>query len=300
MTSMKKLIAVLAVSLPLATLAQQAAPPAAPLYQIVRHPERQRAVLRGLEADRSRWSERRPAASASRSTRPTSASAARPTPASSASASSTSARPAATVDGSAPRRARPPVLCNRNSRLGLTHEYGTLFYGNWDSPYKAAWYGTKADDAFGNTDIYDAAGHHGQPGRQDHVDGGLAPLLAQPARRANAAAPSTVRAANTIAYHSPKFQGAQVKLQVTPNENATVDGTQTGNLYSAVVNYDRGPISVLAAWERHDDWAWPRRHRRHRLRRRPRTRSTRPSRSARATSTPTSTARPPSARCGST
>jgi hypothetical protein len=48
-------------------------------------------------------------------------------------------------------------ICNRNSRIGIGSDFGTLFYGNWDSPYKALAYGTKADDPFGNTDVYDAA-----------------------------------------------------------------------------------------------------------------------------------------------
>ena len=64
-----------------------------------------------------------------------------------------------------------------------------------------------------------------------------------------------VRAANTLAYHSPKFQGAQIKAQISPNENASNNGAFTGNLYSVGFNYDRGPLSVLAAYERHDDWA---------------------------------------------
>jgi hypothetical protein len=278
MTSLKKLIAVLAVTLPLAATAQQAAPPAAPLYQWY-----------GTLNVNGQYYE-----------------ASKPTP--SATAANVTGRIGVSVDSSnigikgtadtgqfglglvyqcetsapidgvganvtqtqtgATAGAVATALqfvCNRNSRLGITHAYGTLFYGNWDSPYKAAWYGTKADDAFGNTDIYDAAGIMGSPGGKTTSTAGVTapatPVGPQPAAVAPAVAPPApsaatfnVRAANTIAYHSPKIQGVQVKLQVTPNENASVNGKYTGNLYSAAINYDRGPISVLAAYERHDDW----------------------------------------------
>jgi predicted porin len=64
-----------------------------------------------------------------------------------------------------------------------------------------------------------------------------------------------VRAANSIAYHSPKFFGAQVKGQWSTNERASNDGKLTGNLWSVGANYDMGPLSVLAAYERHEDWS---------------------------------------------
>jgi predicted porin len=150
-------------------------------------------------------------------------------------------------------------LCNRNSRLCLTNPtWGTLFYGNWDSPYKAVWYGTKGDDAFANTDVFDAAALMGSPGFRTRSTAGVSTLgfstsggitTFQTDRTFN------VRAANSIAYHSPKFMGAQLKAQVSPNENGSLDNKITPMLWSVGLNYDRGPLSVFAAWERHDDWS---------------------------------------------
>lgn len=143
-------------------------------------------------------------------------------------------------------------ICNRNSRLGLTSPvYGTLFYGNWDSPYKAVWYGTKGDDPFGNTDVYDAAGIMGSPGfkTRSTASGSAAAFTASQT-------PTTfnVRAANSIAYHSPKIFGLTVKAQHSTNEFASNSGDISPNLWSVSGNYERGPLSVFAAYERHDDY----------------------------------------------
>lgn len=131
-------------------------------------------------------------------------------------------------------------ICNRNSRVGVTSPFGTLFLGRWDTPYKAAWYGTKADDPFGNTDVFGAADLMASPGfktRSGDLNG------------------FDQRAVNSIAYHSPKFQGASIKLQHQVNESANTRDTASPRLWSAVINYDFGPFSVAAAYERHDDFA---------------------------------------------
>ncbi len=155
-------------------------------------------------------------------------------------------------------------LCNRNSRLGVSSPYGTLFYGNWDSPYKAAWYGTKADDAFGNTDVYDATGIMGSPGFNTKSTAGVTgaatgtlPVF-DPTKVASIAASTTttfaVRAADSVVYHSPKYMGASVKLQYSANRFADNKEIRAPELYSAVLNYDFGPFSVLGAYEDHEDW----------------------------------------------
>lgn len=145
-------------------------------------------------------------------------------------------------------------ICGRNSRLGLTSAFGTVFYGNWDTPYKSAWYGTKADDAFGNTDIYNATALMGHPGFKQKGSagaiGGYANAAGDPAKSAT----FEVRAPNSLAYWSPDIQGFSFKLQYVANEFASTNGRVAPTLYSAGVNYNKGPLSVLAAAERHDDW----------------------------------------------
>jgi predicted porin len=131
-------------------------------------------------------------------------------------------------------------ICNRNSRIGVTSPFGTLFLGRWDTPFKAAWYGTKADDPFGNTDTAAASAIMGSPGfrtRSGNPQGW------------------DQRATDSVAYHSPKFMGVSVKLQHQVNEGANRTDTVSPRLWGAGVNYDAGPFSVGAAYERHDDFA---------------------------------------------
>jgi len=157
------------------------------------------------------------------------------------------------------------VLCNRNSRVGLTFTYddgkktiGTLFYGNWDTPYKAAAYGTKADDPFGNTDVFDAASIVQSPGFNTKTG-------------AYSVASNTVvtsfalRAQNAVAFHSGVFPGGlSFRLHYTTNE-FKASGSPVGavlqnpELYSAAVNWESGTLipmaacSAFGAWEQHKD-----------------------------------------------
>jgi predicted porin len=135
-------------------------------------------------------------------------------------------------------------LCGRNSRVGLSGNFGTLFWGNWDTPFKAGTYGTKADDPFGNTDVFAYQGIMGSPGF---------------GARSGAWAGSGVvhsfdlRAGNSIAYWSPKFGPVSFKVQYSANENRSAVGTVDPTLLSGVVNVDLGALSLVASTEYHED-----------------------------------------------
>ncbi|MBI5070000.1 MAG: porin [Deltaproteobacteria bacterium] len=142
-------------------------------------------------------------------------------------------------------------ICNRNSRVGLTGAWGTLFYGNWDTPYKTAAYGTKADDPFGNTDVYDAAGIMSSPGFNTKT-------AAYSTASSTAVTSFVIRAQNAVAYHSPTWNGLNAKLHYTTNEFKNAAGFQNPELYSASLGYDTGKmlpvgISAFAAFEQHKD-----------------------------------------------
>ncbi len=148
----------------------------------------------------------------------------------------------ANVDGEDTR-----ALCNRNSRVGITGFWGTLFYGNWDTPLKNGHYGTKADDVFGNTDVFGFQGIMGSPGYTTRSS----------AFNSSAAAAVTAsfdqRAANTVGYWSPKFSGLGVRVQYSVDEFANAAGTVRPQLLGAGVNYDMGPLSIVATAEYHED-----------------------------------------------
>ena len=140
----------------------------------------------------------------------------------------------------------PAGICGRNSRIGVTGNWGTLFYGNWDTPFKAAAYGTKADDPFMNTDVYGYQSIMGSPGF-NYRSGGYS------TGSATSIAGFDVRASNSVGYWSPAFYGVSVKLQYAVNEFMNATATQDPSLYGAVINWNYMGFSVLAAYEQHND-----------------------------------------------
>lgn len=171
---------------------------------------------------------------------------------------------AANVDGIG-----PVGICNRNSRIGLNTPVGLFWYGNWDTPYKAMFYGTKADDPFGNTDVYGFQGIMGSPGGAYRSSGWIAANQDGNQRIGG----FDIRAGNSVGYWTPKFQGLSARLQYATNEFKSGNAAFSPKLYGAALIYDRGPFSVAAAYEKHedsfalggttatgatssDDWAW--------------------------------------------
>ncbi|HSM91922.1 MAG TPA: porin, partial [Anaeromyxobacteraceae bacterium] len=150
-------------------------------------------------------------------------------------------------------------ICSRNSRVGVSSAYGTLFYGNWDTPFKLATGGTKADDPFQSTDVFGYQSLASSAGFNYKSAAGVSAAGGKP--DASGAYPAgsvvngfDVRAGNSVVYHSPKVLGASVRLQYSANEFAAADGKLSPALYGAGINYDWKGLSVLAAFERHDDW----------------------------------------------
>jgi predicted porin len=139
-------------------------------------------------------------------------------------------------------------ICGRNSRVGLSGAWGTLFYGNWDTPFKAGTYGTKADDPFGNTDVFGFQGIMGSPGfntRSGSFNGA--------AIGTGGVAGFDLRAANSVAYWTPKFSGLSAKMQWSVNEFETANGLVSPTLLGAAVNYDVDGLSLVASAEYHED-----------------------------------------------
>jgi predicted porin len=252
MTSLKKCIAAVAASLPLVASAQQAAAPA-PLYQIYGS-----LNLNMQYIEVSKPTNPNPLVTPAAPGRNMTGRFALSTDSSNVGIRGTAdtgqfglgvvyqCETSANLDGEG-----PSGICNRNSRIGVSGGFGTLFYGNWDSPYKALLYGTKADDPFGNTDVYDAAAIIGSPGFYTRSSGGRS----TGGTTANTLASFNQRAGNSVAYHSPKFMGAQLKAQYSANEFQNRAGSIAPALYSVGLNYDLGAISAAVAYERHDDYS---------------------------------------------
>lgn len=137
-------------------------------------------------------------------------------------------------------------ICNRNSRAGIMGDFGTIWYGNWDTPYKAGTYGTNADDPFGNTDVYGHANIMGSPGygtRSSNIG-----------NAAGTTAAFDNRGGNSVGYWSPKFAGLSAKLQFSLDEFATASGTNHPIMAAGALNYDWSGLSVVAQAEYHEDY----------------------------------------------
>jgi predicted porin len=150
-------------------------------------------------------------------------------------------------------------LCSRNSRVGVSSPYGTIFYGNWDTPFKGATGGTKVDDPFQSTDVFGYQSLAGSAGFNYKSAAGVSAAGGAP--KATTAFPDgsvvkgfDVRAGNSVAYHSPKLFGASAKLQYSASELSSADGKLAPQLFGAAINYEWAGLSILAAYERHDDW----------------------------------------------
>lgn len=134
------------------------------------------------------------------------------------------------------------AIGNRNSKVGLSGAFGEIFFGNWDTPFKAVTYGTKVGDPFRSTDVFGYQSIMSSPGFKQRSGAYLSGTN-------NASYDN--RANNTVAYWSHVYNGFSGKLAYSANEGKTA--TRDPNLWSLALNYDNGPLSVVYAYERHKD-----------------------------------------------
>ena len=125
-------------------------------------------------------------------------------------------------------------FATRNSGVGLMGNFGNVFLGRWDTPFKLTQ--LTAIDPFGDLTIASPAG---VALRQLSFD---------------------VRANNVLQYWTPTVSGFMGRLAVTSNEAksdaAAVPGTVAGanpRLYSGSLEWTSGPLYLSYAYEKHKD-----------------------------------------------
>jgi predicted porin len=131
------------------------------------------------------------------------------------------------------------ALASRNTRVGLEGRWGTLFAGNWTTPYNAS---TADLDPFYVT----TAGYMSIMG--------------------NGAAPSSDnlsditsfdrRQQNSLHYWTPSWRGLSLRLAHGFSEERPAGGARPA-LDSAALQLERGPLYVALAHERHRDYHGP-------------------------------------------
>ena len=150
-------------------------------------------------------------------------------------------------------------LGTRNTNIGLSSKtLGTLFYGNWDTPYKSLT-NTNAFDSFWGTGIANDNTMIGTPGFGVASSNGTG--------RVNGAADASFdrRQGNSVQYWTPQFYGISGRLAYSANEgraaeNATVAAPNTNPaIYSANIAYDSptfeyGSFRIAYSFEQHRDY----------------------------------------------
>lgn len=129
------------------------------------------------------------------------------------------------------------VFASRNSHVGLQGDYGTLFFGNWDSPYKQG-----RLDPWGNSGVL--ASYTDIMGGNASGTFGNTNASRQAFDR---------RISNVIQYWSPPINNFFIKLAYGAGEEKTA--MQSPSLAAISVGYDTGQLYLAYAREQHTQFA---------------------------------------------
>jgi predicted porin len=158
------------------------------------------------------------------------------------------------------------TFASRNSRVGVSGAWGTLFVGVWDNPFK--WASLPVINPIAAGFVPDYTAIMSTPGFN------VGALNLNPGYVANAVpGPSPVprsnaafyrRDSNTIQYWTPDFLGLSARVSYTTNEFSRADrpsvGTTPGvpaikpDIFSGLLSYDNGPLKLRYAVEVHRDY----------------------------------------------
>ncbi len=143
----------------------------------------------------------------------------------------------------------PPSSWNgRNTGAGLQGKFGRLLFGLWDTPYK---FPTPMLGAVRSLNPFDNA-LVGNPGF------GVPATTTQTSRNGKADAAFSRRQGNSVQYWSPDVHGFSARVGYSANEGKTSETATARSvapaLYSGVVSYAHGPLTLRYGYERHDDY----------------------------------------------
>lgn len=136
------------------------------------------------------------------------------------------------LDGPTPPGFNP--FGSRNSRVGLTGNWGTFYLGNWDTPFRIL------------------LGKNLFPGSVQDSSQLLGNTVANSVGNTSATASFARRQGNAVVYQTPEMKGWQATLMHSMNEEKTA--VINPSLWSAGVFYDTAPYSLAAAYESHKDY----------------------------------------------
>ncbi|GGC74793.1 porin [Undibacterium terreum] len=133
-------------------------------------------------------------------------------------------------------------IAARDTRLGLEGKLGTLFGGNWVTPYNGAT--SSLDPFYPTTAGYMSIMGNGSASTTDNV------IDTSSFDR---------RQQNSLHYWTPGWNGWSARLALGLNEERPANGAKP-SLSSAALIYDRGPYYFTVAHERHHEYQGPGTH----------------------------------------
>jgi predicted porin len=151
------------------------------------------------------------------------------------------------IEGTGPAN----TWASRNSNVGLTGNWGTLFYGSWDTPY--TWTTRTLVNPIRSGNVTDYNSIINNPGF------GVASVTTQ-STRANASPDAAFerRQGNSVQYWTPNISGFSARLGYSVNEGRAA-GTPMAPSISPIVAsgslaYENGPFKLRQGFEVHYDY----------------------------------------------
>jgi len=151
------------------------------------------------------------------------------------------------IEGTGPAN----TWASRNSNVGLTGSWGTLFYGSWDTPY--TWTTRTLVNPIRSGNVSDYNSIINNPGF------GIASVTTQSAR-ANASADAAFerRQGNSVQYWTPTISGISARLGYSVNEGRAAGTTAAPSISpiiaSGALAYENGPFKLREGVEVHLDY----------------------------------------------
>jgi predicted porin len=143
----------------------------------------------------------------------------------------------------------PNAWTSRNSCLGLEGNWGKVFYGIWDTPYK-----------FPILMVGPLRGLNPWDNALTANPGFNTPGTTTQTGRANAAADAAFnrRQGNSVQYWTPDMNGFSARVAYSVNEGKTTATTTipsvSPDLWSALLAYRKGGFNISYGYERHNDY----------------------------------------------
>lgn len=137
------------------------------------------------------------------------------------------------------------AFAGRNSAVGLSSPWGTVFLGNWDTPYKAMTTGFGMPFFSTTTAAYNAI--IGSPGF------GVRSGTTAGAGSLNCNAGFDRRQNNSVQYWSPEFMGVRFRAVYGENDSEPASGNTSPAVWGGSLAWEGMGIQLGVAYERHED-----------------------------------------------